>query len=485
MWEQRGAWLQEEVAALAQERVHSPDLKRWGVNLLQLLFAGADACDRVLREKVESDVSLKAASEQVARLKTRCMQMEAAGVAAAAAANQEEVLTLKSKAVVMAQELTKVTAQAQGLSQQVQLLIKERDTAQQRADEMHAQVLELQDESAGRLEVLQTMMADTEGRATTSSSLSHDNVQLQAQCKTLTLNLETNAAVITKLIDLNTELMDGLNAAGARAARAEAAAAVAAGGGVYGGGGAHSSGGGGDGANGVLPRDAVAVSMFPPAAAAPPPHTRPPSSAHYAAAAPIALGAAAAPPHGYLFFVPPGAPPRPPPPPGASSSSYSNNPAPEAVPLGMAWPPPPLATTSQQQQQLRPPLATAPPPATASSAAAAAAGRGAGIPAAAAPSLASAFAAFMVDDATPRPRPLQPDASASGGGQQHHGSGSGSSGSSGGQPSPGGHTDRGVGGRVMGLFRYVAGSDASAPGVQRPGGGGGGGGAGGGAVLPA
>lgn len=40
------------VAALAQERIYSPDQKQYWSNLVLLLFAGADACDKVLRQKV-------------------------------------------------------------------------------------------------------------------------------------------------------------------------------------------------------------------------------------------------------------------------------------------------------------------------------------------------------------------------------------------------------------------------------------------------
>lgn len=40
------------MAALAQERIYSPDQKQYWSNLVLLLFAGADACDKVLRQKV-------------------------------------------------------------------------------------------------------------------------------------------------------------------------------------------------------------------------------------------------------------------------------------------------------------------------------------------------------------------------------------------------------------------------------------------------
>lgn len=42
----------DRVAGLAQERIYSPDQQQYWLNLLLLLFAGAEACDRALREKV-------------------------------------------------------------------------------------------------------------------------------------------------------------------------------------------------------------------------------------------------------------------------------------------------------------------------------------------------------------------------------------------------------------------------------------------------
>lgn len=44
--------IQRRVAALAQERIHSTDQQQYWLNLILLLFAGADACDRAVREKV-------------------------------------------------------------------------------------------------------------------------------------------------------------------------------------------------------------------------------------------------------------------------------------------------------------------------------------------------------------------------------------------------------------------------------------------------
>lgn len=40
------------VAALAQERIYSADQKEYFLNLILLLFSGADACDNLLRDKV-------------------------------------------------------------------------------------------------------------------------------------------------------------------------------------------------------------------------------------------------------------------------------------------------------------------------------------------------------------------------------------------------------------------------------------------------
>lgn len=49
------------VAALAQERIHSADQQQHWLNLVLLLFAGADACDLVLREKVRGPPALSQA----------------------------------------------------------------------------------------------------------------------------------------------------------------------------------------------------------------------------------------------------------------------------------------------------------------------------------------------------------------------------------------------------------------------------------------
>lgn len=45
------------VAGLAQERIYSADQQQQWLNLILLLFAGAEACDRALREKVGSSTS--------------------------------------------------------------------------------------------------------------------------------------------------------------------------------------------------------------------------------------------------------------------------------------------------------------------------------------------------------------------------------------------------------------------------------------------
>jgi hypothetical protein len=44
--------LQEDLANLAQERIYSSDSQQFFLNLLLLLYAGADACDVALQQKV-------------------------------------------------------------------------------------------------------------------------------------------------------------------------------------------------------------------------------------------------------------------------------------------------------------------------------------------------------------------------------------------------------------------------------------------------
>ncbi len=49
------------IAALTQERIHSPDQQQLYLNLVLLMFSGADACDRALREKVPGERGVRRA----------------------------------------------------------------------------------------------------------------------------------------------------------------------------------------------------------------------------------------------------------------------------------------------------------------------------------------------------------------------------------------------------------------------------------------
>ncbi|GAX74534.1 hypothetical protein CEUSTIGMA_g1983.t1 [Chlamydomonas eustigma] len=226
MWDQRGSWLREEVAALTEERIYSPEKSQYWQNLVKLMFAGADACDRALRDKVESEVGIQAMSANMKAMEARTLSLEAQlkmledqqHIPQHAA---EEALQLRSKVTVLQQEVKGQLEQIQTLSRQIQTLSMDRDAAQKRIDELLAENAVLQQQSEGRMEVIRTMMLQAEGSSSQGVSLIHENNQLQAHCKNLSVNLETNAQVIEKLIELNAELMDNLNIATASAMRAQ------------------------------------------------------------------------------------------------------------------------------------------------------------------------------------------------------------------------------------------------------------------------
>eukprot|EP00198_Chlamydomonas_reinhardtii_P004308 XP_001693644.1 predicted protein [Chlamydomonas reinhardtii] len=212
MWEQRGQWLQEEVAGLAQERIYSPDQQQYWLNLLLLLFAGAEACDRALREKLELDLALQAAHRQAAELgeQLRAARSEAEQAAQRTAVPPglaEELLEARSKAA---------------------LLVAERDSLRQQVDGLRAELAAAQDTAASRQEVIQQLMQRTETSSSQGHATAAELTRLQASgqrvllcsaagrvclthCNTLSVNLETNAKVIEKLVELNSELMDNLN----------------------------------------------------------------------------------------------------------------------------------------------------------------------------------------------------------------------------------------------------------------------------------
>ncbi|MEW5309397.1 MAG: hypothetical protein WDW38_001290 [Sanguina aurantia] len=234
MWEQRGQWLQEEVAALAQERVHSADQQQHWLNLVLLLFAAADACDSVLREKVELGLMLQDASARVQHLEGQLQQAQQQhaqqlSVQAASVPHHvaEESLSLRAKLAVAAEQAGKRSQEAQTTAQQVQLLTAERERFQEQVDQMRVENAALQETADKRIEVIQQMMTKHESSSSKSEHLFSDNVKLQAQCKSLSINLETNSQVITKLIELNSELMEALNRSTAAKDVAAAAAAAA------------------------------------------------------------------------------------------------------------------------------------------------------------------------------------------------------------------------------------------------------------------
>ncbi|GLC43028.1 hypothetical protein PLESTB_000275200 [Pleodorina starrii] len=283
MWEQRGQWLQEEVAGLAQERIYSPDQQQYWLNLLLLLFAGAEACDRALREKLELELSLQSQSRQVADLQEA---LRAAREEAEQAAQRtsippdlaEELLALRSKTAVLGRELDRGRGELAAAQQQMQLLVAERDSLQQQLDGLKGELTAAQDTAASRLEVIQQLMERTETSSSQGQAAAAELSRLQVHCRTLSVNLETNAKVIEKLVELNSELMDSLNTATASAEMkvkgqqtqqqpgsaggAAAAAATAAGAAelrrASGSGGAHDgvgmADGGGASTSGVVPR---------------------------------------------------------------------------------------------------------------------------------------------------------------------------------------------------------------------------------------
>ncbi|EFJ48920.1 hypothetical protein VOLCADRAFT_90230 [Volvox carteri f. nagariensis] len=207
MWEQRGQWLQEEVCGLAQERIYSPEQQQYWGNLLLLLFTGAEACDKALREKMELELSLQAHVRQVSELQD---QLKGARAQAEQAAQRtsvppdvaEELLSLRSKVAVLGGELDKGRGELAAAQQQMQLLAAERDALRQQVELVRSELTSAQSTAASRLEVIQQLMQRTE----TSSS------QGQAAAAEL-----SKLQVIEKLVELNSELMDNLNTAAATA----------------------------------------------------------------------------------------------------------------------------------------------------------------------------------------------------------------------------------------------------------------------------
>lgn len=216
MWHQRGVWLQEEVAALAAEKIHNSEQHVYWGNLGSLLFAGVDVCDRIAREKIEVEAALREKYAEVAALQEKLEQqakLQAEHMNSILSQRlTQETLELKSKLAVTQQDLQKKSTETRDLAQHLQLLTGEKDSLRNLVDDLQQEVNELKELSDRRLEVIQQLMVKHEERHTQGESALKENIELQQHCQTLSVNLESNARVIEKLIELNSEVMDKLNA---------------------------------------------------------------------------------------------------------------------------------------------------------------------------------------------------------------------------------------------------------------------------------
>ncbi|GFH19458.1 uncharacterized protein HaLaN_16405 [Haematococcus lacustris] len=230
-WLQRATWLREDVASLAQERVHSPDTKQFFLNLLLLLYAGVDAMEGLAQQKPAAHLILQAELETALHASEQAKQQLAQRLAAAEAAQAdvgeglgqirhvsvprsllEEALEARSKLVVAQQQLAAREGAGEDAGRRLQALKAE-------VEQLRVQVVELREENCShqqlaeeRLEVIRVLMERTEGQA---ASLS-ERAALASQVTNLQSSLEANASVVDKLIGLNTELMERHNALAVR-----------------------------------------------------------------------------------------------------------------------------------------------------------------------------------------------------------------------------------------------------------------------------
>ncbi|GFH28916.1 uncharacterized protein HaLaN_27484 [Haematococcus lacustris] len=213
-WLQRATWLREDVASLAQERVHSPDTKQFFLNLLLLLYAGVDAMEGLAQQKEELETALHASEQAKQQLAQRLAGAEAAQADHVSVPRSllEEALEARSKLVVAQQQLAAREGAGEDAGRRLQALKAE-------VEQLRVQVVELREENCShqqlaeeRLEVIRVLMERTEGQA---ASLS-ERAALASQVTNLQSSLEANASVVDKLIGLNTELMERHNALAVR-----------------------------------------------------------------------------------------------------------------------------------------------------------------------------------------------------------------------------------------------------------------------------
>lgn len=218
IWRQRATWLAEEVASLVAERVFSPDPKVQGSNLLGLLFAAADACEDVVQEKAAAEAQCRQLEEAVREAgarseaaEARLRQASAQAEQAAASRAGDELLALKSKLGVLQEANAAALAHQEEQAAHIRALVAEGERLAGQVDELSVDKAELQEQLEGQAEVIRQMMAKNEEAASAAQRLGSEQASVAQHNKALSQSLETNARVIERLIDLNTELMDAVN----------------------------------------------------------------------------------------------------------------------------------------------------------------------------------------------------------------------------------------------------------------------------------
>ena len=244
IWSQRWTWLHEEFVALAGERLQDPSApppdptSAFWVRVAELLYAGslraseavADAnrareavaqrdvavsevraeLDSARRAVAERDERLQEAHGRVAGLQ-RAEAERAAAAAASEQGSNKEVLEMRTRLVVLQQEMARRVADHTALQEQHAAAVAERDALRERVAAAADSGATVQAKAEEQAAVIEDLMESSETAKRERVEFADKCAKLEEHNLALSQNLLQHASVIERLIDLNDELANAHN----------------------------------------------------------------------------------------------------------------------------------------------------------------------------------------------------------------------------------------------------------------------------------
>ncbi|GAQ88675.1 hypothetical protein KFL_004510020 [Klebsormidium nitens] len=202
IWSERAGTLQAEVQELTRSIIQNADKD----TVPSLLAAGASTAEGLESDKASLQESVQAA-------KYTCEALEATISEHASAREQEAatLLELRTRTVVLQQDVRQREADARELVQRLQGAVKEKEALAGEKERMEEDVRARAQLAESQGQVIAQLMADSEESKRELEGLRKRVTEAEQEAHVLRVNLGNHGQVIEKLILLNSEMMEAGN----------------------------------------------------------------------------------------------------------------------------------------------------------------------------------------------------------------------------------------------------------------------------------